>query len=165
MTILKTKEYFGVIGHNKKIVTTVCNALADKIALKAIPSLDHIKKLNGSLGAIAYVMECQSEVHRYNLESITRDFSSKSLYIISASVSIPMLHHALKLGIKDVIRLPIDDKALTSLLVELNETTNIDCFEQESIHYNFMPATEELINHPLEDLFKLIEHHYCDSPH
>jgi len=164
MTILKTKEYFGVIGHDNKNITSVCNSLDDKLALKTISSLDHIKKLNGSLGAVAYVMDCHSEVHSYNLESITRDFSTKSLYIFSACVSIPMLHHALRLGVKDVLRLPLDGKAVSRLLVELNETTNIDCFEQESIRYNFIPATEELINHPLEDLFKLIEHHFCDSP-
>lgn len=164
MTILKTKEYFGVTGHNNKIVTDVCNSLVDKLSLKTIPSLEHIKKSSGSLGAIAYVMDCQSEVHRYNLESIHRDFSKKPLYILSACISIPMLHHALRLGVKDVLRLPIDNKALTDLLVELNETTNIDCFEQESIEYNFIPATEEAISHPLENLFELIEHHFCDAP-
>ena len=164
MTILKTKQYFGVTGHNKKVVTDVYNSLADKLSLKTIPSLEHIKKFNGSLGAIAYVMDCQSEVHRYNLESIHHHFAKTPLYILSACISIPMLHHALKLGVKDVLRLPIDNKALANLLVELNETTSIDCFEQESIHDNFIPATEELITHPLEDLFELIEHHFCDAP-
>jgi len=164
MTILKTKEYLGVIGHNKNRVNEVNNGLADKLALKTIPSLEHIKKLNGSLGAIAYVMDCQSEIHRYNLESIHRDFSNKSLYILSACISIPMLHHAIKLGVKDVIRLPMDNKDTANLLIELNETTAIDCFEQESIAYNFMPVSEELISHPLEDLFELIEHHFCDAP-
>ena len=164
MTILKTKEYLGVIGHNKKIVADVCNNLTNKLALKTISSLEHIKKLNGSLGAIAYVMDCQSEIHRYNLESINRDFSKRKLYILSACISIPMLHHAIKLGVKDVLKLPMDDNALTNLLVELNETTEIDCFEQETISSSFMSATEELISHPLEDLFELIEHHFCDAP-
>jgi len=164
MTILKTKEYLGITGHNKKVVQDVCSRLVDKLSLKTIPSVEHIKKSNGSLGAIAYIMECQSEVHRYNLESIHNDFPTKPLYILSACISIPMLHHALKIGVKDVLRLPIDNKALTNLLVELNETTNIDCFEQESMHYNFIPATEELISHPLEGLFELIEHHFCDAP-
>lgn len=164
MTILKAKEYFGVIGHNKESVTEVCNGLVDKLALKAIPSLDHIKKLNGSLGAIAYVMDCQSEIHRYNLEYINCNFSKRKLYILSACISIPMLHHAIKLGVKDVLKLPIDNKTLANLLVEINETTEIDCFEQETTPSNFMPATEELVSHPLEDLFELIEHHFCDAP-
>jgi|GEM_PF-1216894 len=164
MTILKTKEYLGIIGHNQEMVANVCNGLVNKLALQTIPTLDHIKKLNGSLGAIAYVMDCQSEIHRYNLESISCDSSEKSLYILSACISIPMLHHAIKLGVKDVLRLPLDNKATTNLLVELNETTNIDCFEQESIPCSFMPATEELISHPLEGLFELIEHHFCDAP-
>jgi len=164
MTILKTKEYLGITGHNKKVVQDVCSRLVDKLSLKTIPSVEHIKKSNGSLGAIAYIMECQSEVHRYNLESIHNDFPTKPLYILSACISIPMLHHALKIGVKDVLRLPIDNKALTNLLVELNETTNIDCYEQESMHYHFIPTTEALISHPLEDLFELIEQHYCDPP-
>jgi len=164
MVTLKAKEYFGIIGHNKKSVADVCDGLANKLALKTIPSLEHIKKLNDSLGAIAYVMDCQSEIHRYNLESIKRDFSKRKLYILSASISIPMLHHAIKLGAKDVLKLPMDGKALANLLVELNETTNIDCFEQESISSHFMPATEELVSHPLEDVFELIEHHFCDAP-
>jgi len=164
MATLKAKEYFGIIGHNKESVTEVCNGLADKLALKAIPSLEHVKLLNGSLGAIAYVMDCQSDVHRYNLECINRDFSKRKLYILSASISIPILHHAIKLGAKDVLKLPIDSKALVNLIVELNETTDIDCFEHESISSLFMPATEELISHPLEDVFDLIEHHFCDAP-
>jgi len=164
MTILKTKEYLGITGHNKKVVQDVCSRLVDKLSLKTIPSVEHIKKSNGSLGAIAYIMECQSEVHRYNLESIHNDFPTKPLYILSACISIPMLHHALKIGVKDVLRLPIDNKTLTNLLVELNETTNIDCYEQESMHYHFIPTTEALISHPLEDLFELIEQHYCDPP-
>ena len=82
MTILKAKEYFGIIGYNKKILTEVCNILVDKLAVKIIPSLNHITKLNGSLGAIAYVMDCHSEIHRYNLETISRECSNKSLYIL-----------------------------------------------------------------------------------
>jgi YesN/AraC family two-component response regulator len=164
MDMLKTKEYLGVIGHNTQIVTDVCNSLVDKVSLKTIPSLEHIKKSNGSLGAIAYVMDCQSEIHRYNLEYIHHKYSKKSLYILSACISIPMLHHAIKLGIKDVLRLPMDNKALTNLVVELNDTTDIDCFEQESMSYHFMPATEEVVSHPLENLFELMENHFCDAP-
>ncbi len=164
MVILKAKEYLGVIGRSKKSVDDVCNDLASKIAFKTIPSLEHVKKLNGSLGAIAYVMDYQSEIHRYNLEAISRDFSKRKLYILSTCISIPMLHHAIKLGVKDVLKLPLDNRALTSLLVELNETTEIDCFEQELIINTFMPVTEEFISHPLEDLFELIELNFCDAP-
>ncbi|WP_057830570.1 helix-turn-helix transcriptional regulator [Colwellia sp. TT2012] len=164
MAILKAKEYFGVIGHNKNSLNQVCHRLDDKLAFKIIPSIEHIKKLNGSLGALAYVMDCHSELHCYNLEAISRDFSKKSLYILSACISIPMLHHALKLGVKDVFHLPMNNNALTNLLVELNETTDIDCFEQESITSDFMPAIEELISHPLEGLFELIEQHFFDAP-
>ena len=164
MTILKAKEYFGIIGYNKKILTEVCNILVDKLAVKIIPSLNHITKLNGSLGAIAYVMDCHYEIHRYNLETISRECSNKSLYILADCISIPMLHHALKLGVKDVLSLPIDNNDLTKLLLELSATTDIDCFEHELITSSYMPATEELINHPLEGLFELIEQHFFDAP-
>ena len=164
MAMLKTKEYFGIIGFDNKIVTNVHNNLSDKVALKNIPSLEHIKKMNGSLGALAYVMDCNSEVHRYNLEFLNSFCSTKPLYIFSICISIPILHHALKLGVKDVLRLPMDNKDITNLLGELNQTTNIDCFEHESLPCSFMPATEELVNHPLEDLFELVEKHFSESP-
>jgi AraC-like DNA-binding protein len=164
MVIHQSNTCFGIVGSNQEAVETIYNGLASKINTKIIPSLDDITKLNGSLGAIAYVMDYPSEVHSYNLEQIYRNSSPKSLYIISNQISIPMLHHALKLRVKDVFKLPLNNKTLEGLSLEVSETTNIECIEQSFLPSRFIPPTEELINHPLENLFEIIEKHYVDAP-
>lgn len=109
-------------------------------------------------------MDCQSQIHQYNLDRIYQNTPNKLLYIISNHISIPMLHHALKLRVRDVFKLPIDNKTLDNLSLEVSETTNIECFEQPFLPSPFIPSTEELINHPLEDLFEIIEQHFVDAP-
>lgn len=164
MGSLLSKEYFGVVGYNRASVKDIYTCLANKISTKVIASLDSIQKTNSSLGAIAYVMDCQSKIHSYNLDCIYRNAPNKSLYIISNHISIPMLHHALKLRVRDVLKMPLDNKSLTNLSVEVSETTNIECFELDLMPSRFIPPSEELISHPLEDLFTIIEKHFIDAP-
>ncbi|MFQ3236167.1 MAG: AraC-like DNA-binding protein [Paraglaciecola sp.] len=164
MFINQSKKYFGIVGSNQKTVETIYHCLADKISTKIITSLDDITKLNGSLGAIAYVMDYPSEVHSYNLEQIYKDSPHTSLYIISNQISIPLLHHALRLRARDIFKLPLDNKTLDKLSLEVSETTNIECIEHVLLPSRFIPPTEELINHPLENLFDIIEQHFVDGP-
>jgi AraC-like DNA-binding protein len=164
MTSFESKEYFGVIGNNKENVNQVYNCLIEKMSTKAIISIDGIEKMNDCLGAIAYVMDCQSDVHKYNLEYIHQNFPSKPLYILSDQISIPMLHHAIKIRAMDVIRIPIAKKVLARLSQEISILTNIECFERIIMPSSFIPEPEDLINHPLADLFEIIEQHYSDAP-
>jgi AraC-like DNA-binding protein len=164
MASLLTKEYFGVVGNNKAVVKHVYKCLAIKISTKLIESFDSLHKESSALSAIAYVMDCQSQIHQYNLERIYQSVPNKSLYIISSHISIPLLHHALKLRVKDVFKLPIDKKSIKALSLEVSETTNIECFDQSIQPSSFIPPTEELLNHPLEDLFNIIEQHFVDAP-
>jgi len=161
MTTLQPKKYFGIVGSNKATVERIYNCFSSKICSKTITSLDDI---NNSLDAIAYVMDCQSDVHRYNLEHIHRNYPKKSLYVVSNQVSIPMLHHAIKMRVRDVLKMPINNKAINNLAAELNESTNIECYEHTIIPNNYIPSTEEIVSHPLEDLFEIIESHYVDAP-
>lgn len=164
MSTIQAKEYFGLVGNNQESVENVYHSIEAVICTKTLSSLDTIKAVQGSLGAIAYIMNCQSEVHGYNLEYIHGNFFNIPLYVISHQISIPMLHHALKLGAKDVLHLPLDKKMVLKLSQEVNTTTNIECFQQSLISSDFIPATEEVIAHPLEELFELIELHFTDPP-
>ncbi|MEY8214935.1 MAG: AraC family transcriptional regulator [Colwellia sp.] len=164
MAIHQSKKFFGIVGSNEEAVERIYNCLASKINTKIITSLDDITKLNDTFGAIAYVMDYPSEVHRYNLEQIYRNSSQKSLYIISNHISIPMLHHALRLRVRDVFKMPLNNKILDNLSLEVSETTNIECIEQHLLPSHLIPPTEELINHPLDKLFEIIEEHFVDAP-
>jgi len=164
MASLLTKEYFGVVGYNQAAVKSVYRCLANKICTKFITSLDNIQTVTGSLGAIAYVMDSQSQIHQYNLERIYRSAPKKSLYIISNHISIPMLHHALKLRVRDVLKMPIDKRNLKALSLDVSETTSIECYEQNILPSSFIPPSEEVVNHPLKDLFDIIEQHFVDAP-
>jgi len=164
MVIHQLKKYFGIVGSNQETVTTIYNCLTSKINTKIIPSLDDISTLNSSLGAIAYVMDYPSAVHSYNLEHIYQNSANKPLYIISNQISIPLLHHALRMGFRDVFKLPFDNKAVDKLSLEVSETTKIESTEHAFLPSCFIPPPEELINHPLEKLFDIIEQNFVDTP-
>jgi len=58
----------------------------------------------------------------------------------------------------------MNNKVLDNLSFEENETTNIECFDQPFLPSPFISPTGDLMNHPLEDLFEIIEQHFVDEP-
>ncbi|MBA6390717.1 helix-turn-helix transcriptional regulator [Colwellia sp. BRX10-3] len=158
------KEYFGIVGNNQEIVNVIYEGLASKIHSKIITSLNVIAQPNTALGAIAYLMDYPSELHKNNLEYIYRNCPQKSLYIVSNQISIPMLHHALRLRVRDVFKIPLDIKTIDKLALELSQTTKIDCIEQPFLPPCSILSTQALITHPLEALFTIIEENFVAPP-
>jgi len=164
MIVQGPKLYFALIGNHKSIVEKVSLCLSKQFETKIIPSFDKIPQMQKSFGATGYVMDSQSKINNYNLEQLRQHSLHRPLYIFTQHTSIPLLHFALRLGIKDVFQTPFDENKVTRLVAEISTTTNIECFHQDLRLSDVMTLTEEILNHPLSDLFILLEKHFATGP-
>lgn len=164
MIVQGPKLCFAIIGNHKGNVEKVFNRLSAQFDTKIITSFDKIREMKNSFGAIGYVMNSQSELDNYNLEQLHQQNLHRPLYIFTQHTSIPLLHFALRIGIKDVFQIPFDEKKTINLATEISNTTKIECFQQDLKLCDVMPLTEEIINHPLSDLFTLLEQHFTSGP-
>jgi len=158
------KEQFGLIGYGSNSVNSVANVLCPLVATKVVSSPDMLERMNGSLGALGYVMDNLSEVHIANLTSIRERFPELTSYLFTDHVSIALLYLALRLGFKDVFVMPCTKSNMLSLSRDIGILTNIECYESEFSPGGFMPEPEQAISHPLASLFELIEDHFVDGP-
>lgn len=158
------KQHFGLIGYNQTNVNKIATMLSPLIATKAVDSPERLMQMDKFIGAVGYVMDNQSTSHMYNLKEIRDRFTDKSRYLFTSHVSITLLHQALRLGIKDVFMMPCDQKTLGSLLKDIRENTNIECFEVDIKPGDFIPPPEEVMSHPLTDLFELLEFNFIKKP-
>ncbi len=164
MIVQGPKLYFALIGNHKSNVEKVSLCLSKHFETKIITSFDKIPQMQKSFGAIGYVMDSQSKLNNYNLEQLRQQSLHRPLYIFTQHTSIPLLHFALRLGIKDVFQTPFDENKVTRLVAEISTTTNIECFHQDLRLSDVMTLTEEILNHPLSDLFILLEKHFATGP-
>lgn len=164
MIVQGPKLYFALIGNHQSNVEKVSHCLSKQFETKIIPSFDKIPQMKKSFGAIGYVMDSQSPLDNYNLEQLHQQTLHRPLYIFTQHTSIPLLHFALRIGIKDVFQAPFDEKKTFHLANEMSTTTNVECFHQDLKLNDVMPLTEEILNHPLRDLFTLLEQHFATGP-
>jgi len=164
MIVQGPKLYFALIGNHKNNVEKVSICLSKQFDTKTITSFDKIAQMKKSFGAIGYVMDNQSKLDNYNLEQLRQQSLHRPIYIFTQHTSIPLLHFALRLGIKDVFQTPFDEQKVTQLVAEIHTTTNIECFKQGLKLCDVMTLTEEILNHPLSDLFVLLEQHFASGP-
>lgn len=158
------KEHFGLIAYDKKTLTDISEQLNPLFAIKEICTPGMFDVLEASLGAMAYVMPSNSQKHLYNLQEIRLRSPEKSLYIFSANISIPLLHQALRLGIKDVLLLPFGNSDLTRLQQDITDSTNIICNNSLLIEGQSNFTNDTFIAQPLTDVFDLIEETYTNKP-
>ncbi len=158
------KQHFGLIGYNQKYVNEIATILSPLISIKTVASPDRLIDCEKFIGAVGYVMDNQSTNHVYNLKVIREKFASRSSYLFTNHVSISLLHQALRLGIKDVFVMPCNRKTLGSLLKDVSENTNIECFDMDINPANFIPSPEEVMAHPLTELFELLELNFIEKP-
>jgi AraC-like DNA-binding protein len=163
MHCFKGVESFGVVGYNHTKVDSITKYLSTQLYVKPIFSLKKIEQLIDSFGAIAYVMDKESQVHYQNLEQLNLRCNSKPLYIFTEQISIPILHQALRLKFVDVIMLPLEKTSLSKLLSTLNNTTDIDCYNLEKVN-ELEVTSEKVLTHPLNELFELIEQQFTKAP-
>ncbi len=158
------KEHFGLIAYDKKTLTDISEKLTPLFAIKEICTPGMFDVLETSLGAMAYVMPSNSQKHLYNLQEIRLRSPEKPLYIFTADLSIPLLHQALRLDIKDVFLLPGDMSDLTRLQQDITDSTNIACTNSSLTVGQSNFTNDALIAQPLTDVFDLIEETYTNKP-
>lgn len=164
MIIEGPKDYFLMLGSNQQGVEAIGPDFSEKFDTKVLLSFDKLAQTTKSIGAVGYVMDCQSERNNYNLQQLHQQFANKPRYIFTGQISIPLLHFALRLGFKDVFQLPLGANKLAQLAAELREITHIDCFDPQACQDNFIFSPDEALSHPLGDLFNLLERHFADGP-
>ncbi|WP_372763110.1 helix-turn-helix transcriptional regulator [Pseudoalteromonas sp.] len=164
MALINSSISLGIVGSAKDAIISINNSLVDKVQTRVLDSLESIHPMRHSLGAIAYVMESESKINHFALEHIYQQYAKIPLYIICNHISIPLLHHAIKMRVRDVLVTPITQHSLNEFVDELIETTQVSCYPRSIHPSQFIESSEQLINHPLGDLFDIIEQHYVDGP-
>jgi AraC-like DNA-binding protein len=158
------KEHFGLIAYDKNTRTDISAKLTPLFATKEIGTPSMFEVLETSLGAMAYVMPSNSHKHLYNLQEIRLRSPEKLIYIFAGDISIPLLHQALRLGIKDVFVMPCNMGDLTRLQQDIKETTNIACTNLAFNSGQGIFTNDAFIAQPLTNIFDLIEETYANKP-
>jgi AraC-like DNA-binding protein len=158
------KEHFGLIAYDKSSLSTITDKLTPLFAIKEIRTPSMFEVLETSLGAVAYVMPSNSHKHLYNLQEIRLRSPEKPIYIFAGDISIPLLHQALRLGIRDVFMLPCNESDLTRLQQDLKELTNVACPNLPLDTGTHSLTNDAFLAQPLTDMFNIIEETYTTKP-
>ena len=112
---------------------------------------------------VVYVMDYTNSTHLHNIEFIRETFSDSIFYIVTTSMSVPLLHHALHIHVDDLYLMPLSDRDLKDILGRLIDTSVII---KKETQFEFDKHEENAFNRddPMQYLFDIIEKDYSKGP-
>jgi AraC-like DNA-binding protein len=162
-----------VIDMEKKLLLIAFNIELAKTCIAELSvfcDLDcchYMEKLESSYrdpAAVVYLMDCTSIDHLHNIEFIRNKYPHKQFFVISSSVSIPLLQHSLHTGVDDLFVFPLSNKDKQTFLSTLKNETDVVLYLNK-IAKDFDSFSSQMIqNNPIGSLLNIIERDYIKSP-
>ena len=126
-------------------------------------SMDDLETLTINPGAVIYVMDFTSSNHLYNINFIRNRYPDKQFFVISSTVSIPLLHQSLHIGVNDLFIHPLSVQDKHDLFYTLKNKTYVKCFSEEIENNNDL-FPQMNTEHTIGSLLDIIERDYSKSP-
>lgn len=134
-------------------------------ALDCCNSMELLEKSNSNPGAVIYLMDFTRADHLYNLNYIRNKYPNKHFFVITATLSIPLLYQSLHIGVDDLFIFPLSNQDQYKLFCTIKNKTSIELLTGE-MESNVDPfyANKIINNNPLNNVLEIIERDFCKSP-
>lgn len=140
-----------------EVLSTFCN-------VDCINSMEALEASVVEPGAVLYLMDLTSSNHIYNINFIRNKYPNIQFFVMTATVSIPLLHQSLHIGVNDLFVFPLSDQDKEALYYKLKNETRVECIagQMGSCANFFSPQITRF--EPIEFLLDIIERDYAKGP-
>lgn len=128
-------------------------------------SMELLEKSNSNPGAVIYLMDFTCADHLYNINYIRNKYPTKHFFVITATLSIPLLHQSLHIGVDDLFIFPLSNQDQYQLFSTIKNKTSVE-FLMMPIENNIALFCSNLINNnnSLNNVLEILERDFCKSP-
>lgn len=135
--------------------------------LEFIECMDELENINGSTATVLYLMDYTSSTHIHNIEYIRNKFSDNLFYVVTTSLSIPLLHHSIHIGVNDLYLFPLSETDRNYIVTSSRKTNEQEADKTNSNvpwvinSRNTAPIVKE---NPIWSLLNSIERDFANGP-
>ncbi len=129
-----------------------------------VTCMEQLEANSYSHSAVVYVMGAASHTHFHNIQFIRNKFEKHPVYVLSSSVSIPLLLQTTRLHINDVFLLPFSKKDIQLFTDALNNDTQVNCFERLGSVPNDRVEDSIINETPMGSILGNIEKNFHQGP-
>ncbi len=129
-----------------------------------IHSMDDLEHATTDYSAVIYLMDITSADHLYNIHYIRNKYLNKQFFVIASTVSIPLLHQALHIGVNDLFISPLSSQDKGALLSLLKKQACPESFSNEIIDKRVLSCYQIDREHPISILLDIVEQDYARGP-
>ena len=126
--------------------------------------MDDLENSTTDYAAVIYLMDVTSADHLYNIHYIRNKYSDKQFFVITSTVSIPLLHQSLHIGVNDLFIYPLSTQDKDVLLCSVKKQECSDYFSDEIANNSEFNCSQINKEHPISALLDIIERDYVKGP-
>ena len=153
-----------LIAFNSELGTCLKEELSLFCKISICNSMDELEHSTINYAAVIYLMDLTSADHLYNILFIRNKHPDKQFFVITSTVSIPLLHQSLHIGVNDLFIYPLSIQDKQSLLSSLKEQTGIDGFTDKIANKNGFDFSQISKTHSINSLLDIVERDYAKGP-
>jgi len=153
-----------LIAFDKHQAQSCAIDLSHYCALDCICSMADLERSAINPGAVIYLMDHTSANHLYNINFIRHKYPSQQFFVLSSSVSIPLLEQSLHTGVNDLFIYPLSEQDKHALLCTLKNKTSVQILRDQWLNNSELFTSQLIKGQPLMFLLDIIERDYAQSP-
>lgn len=153
-----------LIAFERRLIEQVIEDLSPCCDIDIIDSMDVLEGATINPGAVIYIMDISNSIHLYHIHFIRNKYPNKQFFVITRSVSIPLLQQSIRAGVNDLFILPLSGQDKQVLFDKLQNKTAVDCVCDEIEGNRALSRIQIKKPHPIAPLFDIIEQDYAKGP-
>ena len=153
-----------LIAFNSELGTCFKEELSPLCKISICNSMDALEHSTINYAAVIYLMDLTSADHLYNIHYIRNKYPDKQFFVISSTVSIPLLHQSLHIGVNDLFIYPLSIQDKHALLCSIKEDTVIDSFADGIANKHEFDYSQIRKTQPISSLLDIVERDYVKGP-
>jgi AraC-like DNA-binding protein len=159
--IVRSKEgSLLLISFDSDLTKPILKNLEEFISIEQINSMSALENSTGNYGAVIYLIDFMSANHLYNIRYIRNKYPDKQFFVISSTLSIPLLQQSLHIGVNDVFLSPLSAQDKKTLLETLQTKTSVEFIKNKGD----LCFTQIRKPHDINGLLEIIERDYIKGP-
>lgn len=129
-----------------------------------INSMDDLENSTAHYDVVIYQMDMTSSDHLYNIHYIRSKFPDMPFFVLTATVSIPLLHQALHIGVNDLFIYPLSAQDKHALFCSLKNQACTDFLNEKRENNHEFSCAQINKEHPIGILLDIVERYYVKGP-
>ncbi|PKH02750.1 hypothetical protein CXF72_10070 [Psychromonas sp. MB-3u-54] len=153
-----------LIGFDPILSQCCLKKLSPFCVIDCCNSMEFLEKLKGNPGAVIYLMDFTRADHLYNVNYIRNKYPNKHFFVLTLTLSIPLLHQSLHIGVDDLFIFPLSNQDQYQLFSTIKNKTSVE-FLTVPIENNVDLFCSNIINNDsLNNVLEILERDFCKSP-